>query len=73
MHSVRASQRMSVLLITHDLAVALKYGHRILVLHDGRIVESSTVDEFRRGQHHEYSQYIMARHAELMRGLETAS
>ncbi|MFN0158629.1 MAG: ATP-binding cassette domain-containing protein [Bacteroidota bacterium] len=72
LHSVRVSQRMSVLLITHDLTIALKYGHRILVLHDGRIVESSTVEEFRHSQRHEYSKFIMTRHAELMGGGTTA-
>ena len=60
--SVRTLHHMSVLLITHDLTIALKYGHRILILHDGRIVESATTEEFRRSPQHEYSKLLLARH-----------
>jgi peptide/nickel transport system ATP-binding protein len=42
LRSLRASRRLSVLFITHDLALARAICDQIAVVHDGRVVESGT-------------------------------
>ena len=40
-----AAEGIGVLLITHDLRVVRRHAHRVLVMHEGAIVESRSVDE----------------------------
>lgn len=50
---------MSLLLITHDLEIARRYGDRIAVLYAGRILEISRKDEFLQNPLHPYSQMLL--------------
>lgn len=57
---LQAEEHLSVLLITHDLAVAAFLAHRICVLRSGRLVEvGSSMDIWRRSQH-PYTRALMS-------------
>jgi oligopeptide/dipeptide ABC transporter ATP-binding protein len=51
---------MTMLLITHDLEIARRYGDRIAVLYAGRILEISRKDEFLGNPLHPYSQMLLS-------------
>ena len=50
----------AVLLVTQDLGIVANYCDRVLVMADGRIIESRPVREFFDDPHHEYSKRILA-------------
>ena len=50
----------AVLLVTQDLGIVANYCDRVLVLHDGAIVESARTAEFFRAPKHAYSRSILA-------------
>ncbi|NOX20306.1 MAG: ABC transporter ATP-binding protein [Nitrospirae bacterium] len=52
---IQKSHRMSVLLITHDLAVVAQTAHRIAVMYAGRIVELARKDELFKNPRHPYT------------------
>src|SRR5690606_16579960 len=49
-----------VVLITHDMGVVADMADRILVMKDGRIVESGTADEIFHHARHEYTRSLLA-------------
>jgi oligopeptide/dipeptide ABC transporter ATP-binding protein len=49
----------AILLITKDLGIIANYCDRVVVLHDGRIVEDKPVRDFFRAPEHPYSQSLM--------------
>jgi putative phosphonate transport system ATP-binding protein len=51
---------LSVLVVTHDLAVARLLSHRMLVMRKGRIVESGLTDQVLDDPQHPYSQLLVA-------------
>ena len=51
---------MAVLLISHDLAVVANFCSRIIVMYNGRIVESGLVDEIVNYPKHPYTQALIA-------------
>ena len=51
--------RMSVLFITHDLAVAYQIADRVLVMREGALVESGNADILRIGPKHAYSRRLL--------------
>src|SRR3712207_4015379 len=51
---------MSVLLITHDLAVVAETSDRVVVLYRGRVVESGPAREIFERPKHEYTQRLVA-------------
>ena len=50
----------AILLVTQDLGVIANYCDRIVVLHDGRIVEDQPVADFFRAPQHPYSRNVMS-------------
>jgi oligopeptide/dipeptide ABC transporter ATP-binding protein len=58
--ALAARHALSVVLITHDLAVAAQFCDDINVMYAGRIVEYSDVHRFYRHPVHPYSQALMA-------------
>ncbi len=58
--SLRASRRMAILLITHDLGVVAETADRVAVMKDGRIVETGTVEDIFRRPAHPYTQKLLA-------------
>jgi osmoprotectant transport system ATP-binding protein len=54
--------RKTVLLVTHDLDEALYLADRIVLLHEGRLVEHLKPDDFLRSDHAEVRSYIGAFH-----------
>jgi ABC-type dipeptide/oligopeptide/nickel transport system ATPase component len=50
---------MSILLITHDLAVVAETSDRVVVLYDGRVVESASAEEIFAAPQHPYTQRLV--------------
>jgi len=57
--SIQQSSTMSLILITHDLDVARSYGERIIVMYEGRLVESAGQREFFDAPFHPYSRMLV--------------
>jgi peptide/nickel transport system ATP-binding protein len=60
MRSLQERNGMSILLITHDLAVASETADRIGIMYAGEIVEMAPRDVFFRGPAHPYSRKLLA-------------
>ena len=54
----------AVLLVTQELGVVANYCDRVLVLHDGRVVENALVEQFFEAPQHAYSQAVLRLHSE---------
>ncbi|MGA9365619.1 MAG: ABC transporter ATP-binding protein [Bacteroidota bacterium] len=57
--SICRNEAMTLLLITHDLEIARRYGDRIAALYAGRILEISRKDEYLHNPLHPYSQMLL--------------
>ncbi len=51
---------LSVVIVTHDLAVARLLSHRMLVMQRGRVVETGLTDQVLEDPQHPYSQLLVA-------------
>jgi peptide/nickel transport system ATP-binding protein len=60
MRGLQERNGMSILLITHDLAVAAETAHQIGIMYAGEIVETAPRDVFFRGPAHPYSRKLLA-------------
>lgn len=58
--SISKENQTAVLLISHDLAVVANFCSRIIVMYDGRIVETGPVDEILNFPKHPYTQALVA-------------
>jgi oligopeptide/dipeptide ABC transporter ATP-binding protein len=56
---LRADLGMSMILITHDLSILGDTCDRVAVMYAGRIVETGTVEEVFRIQHHPYTALLL--------------
>jgi ABC-type dipeptide/oligopeptide/nickel transport system ATPase component len=57
---LKATRRMSVLFISHDLGVVRALADRVLVMYQGRVVEAGSADEIFNHPAHEYTQRLLA-------------
>ena len=60
LESLRSGLGLSVLLITHDLAIVAETCDRMAVMHDGRIVEEGKVEDVFRAPAHPYTRKLLA-------------
>jgi len=51
---------LSVMIVTHDLAVARLLSHRMMVMQRGRVVEIGLTDQILDDPQHSYSQLLVA-------------
>jgi peptide/nickel transport system ATP-binding protein len=58
LRELQETHRMSVLLITHDLAVVSQVAHRVAVMYAGEIVETASRDVFFSAPAHPYSRKL---------------
>ncbi len=56
---LRRSHRLSLLLVTHDLAVVARTCHRVMVMYAGELVESGPTEQVLRDPRHPYTQALL--------------
>jgi oligopeptide/dipeptide ABC transporter ATP-binding protein len=59
LHTIQAETGMSILLITHDLAVVAENCNRVAVMHAGHIVEMGGVEKIFDGSRHPYTMRLL--------------
>lgn len=59
LRALRAESGMSVVLISHDLAVVAQLAERIIVMYAGRVVESATTSKLLRAPRHPYTSLLL--------------
>ncbi len=62
---LRAEERLSLVLVTHDLGVVAERADRVVVLYAGQVVESGPTDEVFRAPLHPYTRALLAARPEL--------
>ncbi len=60
MNQLREDYNLAYLYITHDLASARYFGHRIMVLYGGKVMETATAEELIRHPLHPYTKLLLA-------------
>ncbi len=55
-----ANLGLAAIVVTHDLAVARLLSHRIVVMHQGRIVETGLTDQVLDDPHEAYTQLLVS-------------
>ena len=61
---------LSLLLVTHDLAVVAEICHRVLVMYGGRLAEIASVDSVYNRPLHPYTQLLLAALPDLSRPMK---
>ena len=57
---LQATQKMALLLITHDLAIVAKMAHKVALMYAGEVVEVATAEEFFARPLHPYAANLFA-------------
>lgn len=65
LHHLVKSNGMSVMLITHDLSLALKHASRVAVLSGGQIVDELETQDFDKSTRHDYTSRLFHSHQML--------
>lgn len=60
LRKLTAEMGLAVVLVTHDLAVARLLAHRLMVMRQGRVVESGLTDQVLDDPHHPYTQLLVS-------------
>lgn len=68
LRELRESVNLSMIFVSHDLAVVSQVCDRVLVFKDGSVVESGRIDDVLRRPTHAYTRYLIDEHARF--GLE---
>ncbi len=55
-----ANMGLAVIIVTHDLAVARILAHRMMVMHQGHVVEAGLTDQVLDDPHHQYTQLLVS-------------
>ncbi|UEJ84360.1 ABC transporter ATP-binding protein [Brachybacterium halotolerans subsp. kimchii] len=61
---LQASEGFTAILISHDLGVVLESAHRVLVMHDGRIVEDASSTDILTRPQHDYTRMLLSHYAD---------
>ncbi|MDP6857756.1 MAG: ATP-binding cassette domain-containing protein [Candidatus Nitrosopelagicus sp.] len=56
---IQKQNQISIIYITHDLATAKHFAHRIIILYEGIVVEAGTVDAVLTNPRHPYTQALI--------------
>ena len=70
---LQQERQMSLVLITHDLAVVAEMAHRVAVMYAGQVVETGAVDEVFERPRHPYTEALLAALPEHNRGARRLS
>jgi len=62
---LRLRRRLGVLLITHDLSVVARLAHSVLVMEQGRVVESGSTADIFNHPRHDYTRMLLSAHLDL--------
>lgn len=62
---LRRTLGLTVVVITHELAVARRVARTTLVMHEGRIVEEGSVEQVLTDPHHDYTRALLASELQL--------
>ena len=73
LQSLARKRGTAVLLITHDLGVALDRADRLIVMHNGRIVETGAVRQIFQRPQHAYTQQLLGAIPALARAPQVSS
>ena len=60
MKSLRETNKMAIMLITHDLGVVAEMADDVVVMYAGKVVERADVDTLYNAPHHPYTQGLLA-------------
>lgn len=60
LHEIRQKSGLSLLFISHDLALVSSFCDRIYVLHDGKVVEQGTAEQIIRSPSHPYTKQLVS-------------
>ncbi len=58
------SENFTALLISHDLGIVLESTERVMVMHDGAIVEDGTAEQILHRPRHEYTRMLLSHYAD---------
>lgn len=61
---LQRSEGFTAMIISHDLGVVLESAHRVLVMHDGRIVEDAPSVEILNRPQHDYTRMLLSHYAD---------
>nr|WP_246279645.1 ABC transporter ATP-binding protein [Psychromicrobium silvestre] len=62
--SLQAAEGFTAILISHDLGIVLEVTERVLVMHEGRIVEDSSSENILESPQHEYTKMLLSHYAD---------
>ncbi|NJX14098.1 ABC transporter ATP-binding protein [Tamlana crocina] len=69
--TLQKETKMSVIFITHDLALISEIAHRVLVMYQGHIVEQGSVTEIFKNPQHNYTKALINSRPSLNKRLKT--
>lgn len=67
----KVTQGMSVLIVTHDLRLVAEYADRVLIMKQGSIVESGSVQDVIRHPQHAYTKILLSHFPQELKSSET--